>query len=180
MPATHRLEIHKQLLSEEWTNAYLISGVDMDDAQDVADAILEFERRFHRDIVFFTYYLLSTLMVEDRIFRHIPINASGLLATGSNQYLPLYNTFRVDFGTLDSDPCRKYYRAPVLEAEQENGLLASGEQAAKNTIISTYFFGSVAGDNLYTPAGNVVTSGTCFGQVQMRQLHRKRKKKVVA
>lgn len=179
MAASYRVEVHKSLLGEKWANSYLIGAVDMDDAEATALAIVEFERRMHWDLILFNYMLISTILEDDRIFRHVAINLNGYAVAGANSYLPLYNTVRVDFSTVDSDPCRKYYRCPVLEPVQNNGLLEAANITLFNGYITTYFFGTVAGDNLWSPKGNLVVAGSVHPYVQMRQLHR-RKRPVVA
>lgn len=178
MAAGHRLEIHKKLGEEQWVNTYLIEAVDMDEASDLGLLAVEFERRLHRDNVLFEYFIVSTRAIGDRVFRHVAVNAFGLKTLTTNSYLPLFNTIRIDFSTLDSDPCRKYYRVPVIEAEQTNGILEPAEVTAYNATISTYFFGTVLGDNLFTPKGHVVVSGSVSPKLQMRQLHRHKKKKL--
>lgn len=173
--ASYRVEIHKSLQGETWANSYLIGAIDMDDAVATATAIVEFERRMHWDLIYFNYMLVSTILEDDRIFRHIAINLSGYTPSSPNTWLPLYNTVRVDFSTTDSDPCRKYFRTPVMEPIQSNGLLEPANITAFNGIISTYFFGTVAGDNLWSPKGNLVVAGSVYPYVQMRQLHRRRR-----
>lgn len=175
MAATHRIEIHKSLMGEEWTNAYLMECISMTEAQTFAELLAFFERNMHRDVVRFDYALASTLTEDDRIFRHIPLNTYGIVTTTGAPWLPLYCTMRVDFGTLDSDPCRKYYRLPVLEVDQENGLFVSGAISDKNAAINTHFFTTVLGDNLFSPKGHVVVSGSVHQEVQMRQLHRRKR-----
>lgn len=179
MAAGHRLEIHKKLGEEQWTNTYLIEAATMDDAEALGQLAVTFERHIHRDIVLFEYFIVSTRAALDRVFRHVAINLYGLKTFTTNSYLPLYNTVRVDFSTQDSDPCRKYYRCPVIEAEQTNGILEPAEVTAYNASINTYFFGTILGDNLYSPKGHVVVSGSTSPNLQMRQLHRHKKKKLV-
>lgn len=178
MSATHRVEIRKNLGANNWSNDYLIEAVDMDDAVAIGNALVTMERHMHYDNILIVFMRVSQNNPLTRVFRHISINQYGLQALGGADYLPLFNTVRVDFTTADSDPARKYYRMPVAEGWQTNGVMSSGQQTALQALMTTYFLGSVAGDNLYTPKGNQVTGVTVFPNIQMRQLHRRHKKKV--
>lgn len=179
MAASHRIEIHKSLGGEEWCNTYLMECVTMAEAATFAALLTTFEQHLHRDNVHFDYAIASTLTVGDRVFRHIPINLFGIQTLAGASYMPLWNVLRVDFQTADSDPCRKYYRMPVLESAQTSGVFESAEVTNFNSVIATYFFGTVMADNLYSPKGHLVVSGSAHPQLQMRQLHRKRRHKVL-
>lgn len=179
MPANYRLEIHKHFIETKWCNTWLIGALDMDDGEAIANAIVNFERKIHKDVVTFDYFLLSTILVADRVFRHRAINLQGLASSDAEVWLPLFNTVRVDFNTMDSDPCRKYFRTPISESNQADGELTTAYQAVIQAEVNSTFFTTIAGDNLFSPAGNVVISGTVHKRIQERQLRRRRKKKVV-
>lgn len=177
MAATHRVEIRKRLGLADWSNDWLIEAVDMDDAVATATALIEFERRCHFNVVLFEYARVSQNNPLTRVFRHVPINLTGYQdATGGDQ-LPLFNTVRIDLQTADSDPGRKYFRLPVMEGWQTNGALNGAQVSAINALITTYLIGSVAGDNIYTPKGHQVTGAQVYPFIQMRQMHRRHKKK---
>jgi len=176
---SHRVSIYKQMGSEEWSNDWLLNVTSMDDANDVGDALLEFERHMHSTIITFTYMRISTTAVGDRTFRHIPINQQGLINMEGAETLPLFNTLRVDLSTLDSDPARKYFRCPLSEGMQDGGNLLSTTITNFNGNITSYLANTIALDNIVTTKGNTVSGATVYPYVQMRQLERRRKKKVV-
>lgn len=176
---THRLDIFKRLGAEEWANSWLLNAASMDAAQEVAEAIVSFEQHIHSTTVTLAYYRLSTTTVGDRTFRHVPLNLAGLSDLGGVDGLPLFNTLRVDLSTLDSDPCRKYFRIPLTESMQANGLLSPTTVSNFQATITTYLLNTVAIDNIVSNKGNVATGATVYPFVQMRQLKRKKRKKVV-
>lgn len=171
-----RIEIVKQLGSEQWSNDYLTDNETIDDAQDLAAVLQTFERNIHMEIVQFPYIRVSSYVAGDRTFRHFDTNLGGLQTVA--EYLPLFNTVRMNMSTSDSDPGRKYYRIPVPETQQSNGTLASGYVTSLNGLIGTYLVTPLALEQLVTPKGNRITSAAMYPNVQMRQLHRRRKKKV--
>lgn len=177
MAATHRVEIRKNLGAANWSNDYLIQATDMDDAVATANALVTMERHLHYDNILFVFVRVSQNNPLTRVFRHIGLNVYGLQSLGGAEYLPLFCTVRVDFTTDNSDPSRKYYRMPVMEAWQSNGVISGTQVTALNALLTTYFLGSVAGDNIYTPKGNLVTGAAVYPNVQMRQQHRRHKKK---
>lgn len=172
-----RIEIHKALAAEKWDNAYLTDDATIEDAQDLAQLLLTFEQHIHMDIVNFEYVLISSYTKGDRVFRHLTINEPGLQTT--QDYLPLFNTLRFDFGTTNSDPGRKYYRAPMPEGGQVDGVLTPTEVTAFQGIAQTYLVDTDAISHIVTPRHNNVSTVTVYPYVQERQLHRRRRKKVV-
>lgn len=171
-----RIEIVKQLGSEVWSNDYLTDDATLDDAQDLSAVLQTFERNIHMELVQFPYMRVSSYVAGDRTFRHIDTNLGGLQTNAD--YLPLFNTIRMNMSTADSDPGRKYYRIPVPETQQTNGTLAGAYVSSLNGLINTYMVATDALQHLVTPKGNRITSAAMFPNVQMRQLHRRRKKKV--
>lgn len=171
-----RIEIVKQLQSEQWSNDYLTDDATMDDAQDLAQILLTWERNLHMSVVTFVYMRVSSYVPGDRTFRHINVNAQGLAVPGD--YIPLFNTMRVDFSTSDSDPGRKYYRVPVGEATQTNGTFTTDIVTQVDIQILNFLVTTNALEHLVTPKGNRITGATVYPRVQIRQLHRRNKKKV--
>lgn len=176
---THRLEIRKSRLGHQWSNDYLIESPSMDDAQDMSELTLTFERSFHMNVVNFDYYRLSTMTPGDRIFRHVPLNVPGLAGAGGSDYLPLFNTLRFDMSTLDSDPCRKYYRLPLPEGLVTNEVIDAGTRTTINSAFSTWFAAWPDGTNVVSNIGHLVINGSCSAIVQMRQLRRHRRPKII-
>lgn len=176
MAATHRLIIQKRLGLDTWQNAYLLQEPDLDAAENFSILVLAWERSMHLSIIQFEYLRVSTVTPGDRIFRHIPLNLPGLDEEGAAQYLPLFAVVRMDMRTLDSDPARKYFKTPITEARQANGILDPGYVTALNGLNNTYFGGILDQGDIVTSAGNEVVGVSVHTAVQMRQLHRRNKK----
>lgn len=172
-----RIEIVKQIGAEMWSNDYLTDDATIEDAQDLAALLQTWERNIHMSVVQFPYIRISTTIPGDRIFRHLDTNLGGLVSTA--EYMPLFNTLRVNFGTADSDPGRKYYRCPLAEGNQANGNLDALYMGQLGTKITTFLVTPGVLPHIVTPKGNTVVSASIFPQVQIRQLHRRRKKKLV-
>lgn len=171
-----RIQIQKAVVGEEWSNEYLTDDLLLDDAQDLSSQLLTFERNVHLTNVNFVYVRISSYIPGDRTFRHININQPGLLTTGD--FMPLFNTARMDMGTSDSDPARKYYRLPVLETNQASGVFTPAFITTFTTQITNHLVTPGVFAHIVTTAGNTVTGATLHPLVQMRQLHRRKRKKV--
>lgn len=174
---THRLEIRKSWGNRSWSNDWLLYVADMAEGELVANALVNFERQMHANVVSFDFYVLSTAPKDGRVFRHKAINLLGVNNAGTEQFLPMYCTMRVDLPTVDGDPARKYFRLPLLETQQSNGRLNSTDIATYQGIVNTHLVNSIALDNIVTPKGRVVGGATVHFEVQMRQLRRRRRKK---
>jgi hypothetical protein len=172
-----RIQVQKQFLNQNWSNDYLTSAITIEDATDVANAVIAFERAIHAVSVEFLYVRISSVTVGDRYHRDITLNEPGLRDTGGSDALPLFNTIRVDFGTSFYDPGRKYYRSPVVESDQSGGSLLPGTISFINGAIAAHLPTDVLNE-IVTPKGHQVTDASCYQYVQMRQQHRRRKKKV--
>lgn len=173
---THRIQIFKEYGSDRWSNDYLVSTTDINTAEDTAVAALAMERQLHFTEVKFVYYLISTLTIGDRVFRRVPLNVNGQRAYSTAQ-LPLFNTLRVDLSVGDSDTGRKFYRAVLLEGDVAGQFIEAASITAFQSILDS-FFPTASATQIVTPAGNNITGATVYSQVQMRQLHRKRRRPV--
>lgn len=171
-----RIQTQKRLGAEVWQNDWLTDDVTIEDAQDLAALILTFEQNVHGSNVIFEFILISSTIKFDRRFRHLTINEPGLQP--NTTYLPLYNTLRLDLGTAESDPARKYLRAPVREDQQENGVIIPSTLGFLNGYANDLLVVTNVVDHLVTTKGNRVTSALFYDRVQMRQLHRRKRKKV--
>lgn len=172
-----RIQVTKHMGAEEWSNDYLTDLATLTEAHDFAVSLVQLEESIHMAAVHFDYYRVSSVLVGDRIFQHVPINANGGVANAD--FLPLFNTVRVDFQTASSDPARKYYRAPIAEGNQAGGVLSSDYINAVALALFTFLGDPELYGNIVTTAGNKVITGTVHDLVQMRQLHRHKRKKVV-
>lgn len=171
-----RIETVKQLGLEVWSNDWLTDDATIENAQDLAAVLQTFERNIHMAVVTFLYIRVSSYIPGDRTFRHLETNLPGLITTG--EYLPLFNTVRMNLGTANSDPGRKYFRCPINESNTGNGAILPAYITTLNTAINTHLITTNALTHLVTPKGNRVTNATIYPFVQMRQLHRRRRKKI--
>lgn len=169
----YRIDIHKLLGAEEWSNTYLTDDPTLLDAQDLASGLLAFEKQLHHNNVLFTFIRISTVLVDDRVFRHLVVNETGIPSGGD--FLPLFNTARMDMQTSSSDPARKYYRLPLSESDQVSGFIAGAYMTALNGAIASHLVTPGLLDHIVTNAGNTVISAAFMPAVQMRQLHRRKR-----
>jgi len=176
---THRIEIRKHAFGHSWANDYLVECPTLDDAESVANILIAFEQNIHYTVVMFDSARISTTTKFDRVFRHVVINETGTPDAAGQQFLPLFNTLRLDMTTLDSDPCRKYYRIPIPESEQTDGNFAPGWISALDPQFPPVLAALPDGSSIVSNKGNIVINGSFHPLVQMRQLHRHKKKKVV-
>lgn len=169
---THRLEIRKEWQGHNWSNDYLVEGPSMDAVATFGLAVVDFEQTFHNQMINFVYVRTSTIAIGDRTFRHVVLNQPGEGSAGTTNFLPLYCTLRVDLQTADSDPCRKYYRYLIDEADQSNGVISPAKVAALQVFVDAFIMLMTAETKVVSGAGHNVVDGTVYPGVQMRQLHR--------
>jgi hypothetical protein len=175
-PPKYRIQIVKSFNGEQWSNDYLSDLDTLSLAEALATDLVTFEQHIHMASVHFDYFRLSTFLPRDRVFRHIPLNLNGLVSP--TDYIPLFNTLRVDFQTAASDPARKYYRCPVAEQDINAGVFSSGYLTGIGTALFTYLDDPGHYGDIVTTAGNKVQTASPHAEVQMRQLHRHKRKKV--
>lgn len=177
---TYRVQIDKGMTTTHWSNDYLLVETSMDNAQTHALNLINMERSIHGSNVTFNWARISTYNAGDRVFRHLPINLPGLQDAGGVDWLPIYCTVRADFQTTDADPCRKYFRTPVFESWQSNGVLSPAQVTALTALISVVLPGGSSPVAIVSNKGNLVTALSVHPQVQMRQTYRRSKRKVTA
>jgi len=176
---THRIEIRKSRLGKNWSNDYLVEAPTMDDAVTMAEGALAWEKSFHMLSVNFDYYRVSTMSVGDRIFRHVVVNELGVANPTPADFLPLFNTVRFDMQTLDSDPCRKYFRLPLAEVLVENEVILAATRTNIDSGFATWYAAWPDGTNVVSRIGHLVINGSCSPIVQMRQLHRHKRPTII-
>lgn len=173
-----RVQIDKSIGAQHWSNDYLLTTTDLIAAEGFGVILMAMERSIHGSVVNFNYVRTSTTLKGDRSFNHNPINLTGQIDYSGFEYLPLFNTVRVDLGTAGSDPARKYFRIPVLEVNQSNGQLTTAIMASITAQVQNILPGGSNPVPLVTTKGNVVVNASVHPQVQMRQLYRRGKLKV--
>lgn len=175
--AVFKVEMFKELAGENWANVYHVSADDISDLSGIGNSIFLTEKEFHLDVVTFTNARVSTIAEDDEIFSVQPINASGERAS-SDTPLPLFNTLRVDLQAGTGRPGRKYYRGVLMESDNLDvqGSIASGILGTVASELTALISGLSGTFPLQQADGDLIISATPFTKVQMRQLHRKRRR----
>lgn len=181
--AQFRIQVFKRLAGSdrEWSNTYRVNAADLDAASVGVPSIGSMEQQLHLDNVTITRALVSDVNPATDIFATIPLNLTGSRAGGSDgAWLPIFNTMRVDVQVVGGGrPSRKFYRGPILESDQQGGFLSP----TLVTLLTDQVNGLITvldgdGTPLIDPDGQEWDTAVGQSKVQMRQLHRKRKKKV--
>lgn len=149
-----------------WRNVYVIDAADYDTALAVGDVIAENEMTFHTEDVHVSEIVAHAYTEPARrVGKLLAVDRTGAMPF-DDEYLPLWNTVRVDFiDSATGRPERKYYRPP-LQKKDINGLVidtgfhANVGVAANNILSLTNYVG---------PSGEGHNSVTVLPLVQMRQ-----------
>jgi hypothetical protein len=126
--------------------------------------------------------ILHSLLVSDEAssdFLTSLVDAAGT-STAAGDLLPLFNACRVFFtdGSLGRQD-NKFFKGFVTENIQADGELLSGTVTAVNGLLATLITDmAAAGATLVSSSGDPYTLAVTQVEVQMRQMHRKRKKVV--
>lgn len=167
----HPLEIRP------WSNRYIIQATLLPEAASVATEIVTAEQAFHNQSTQFTYARVSTILPNDGFYVTVPINDNGNRVDPADN-LPLWNTLRVDVSVVGGGrPSRKFYRLPLGESDVNNYVV----QPTIISLVDTTLTALVAslqggGTPLVDPDGQEWDAITVSNRVQMRQLHRKRRR----
>ncbi len=163
--------------SREWSNVYHVRTTSSLEAIGIADQIVAAEREFHNASTTFSRARAFSITEGDDDFRTTTYNEAGL-RTDPPQNMPLWDTVRVDI-TVEGGgrPSRKFYRLPLGEADVVN-LVVDG---TLRSLIDTTLEGlRTTLDTATTPLVDLDdqpwTDVNAYGFVQMRQLHRKRRR----
>jgi hypothetical protein len=176
--ALFTVQVFKHLGATKWTNVYHLDAVDLASAVAATDHIKALEQAIHYNVVNIDYARVSTFAEGDNVFETVPINATGGRDLAGVDYLPLFNTMRVDISVDGGGrPSRKYYRIPIPESFNSNGNLDSAQVSFLEGAVQTAITDLAADATpLVDPDGQEWNIATGFHQVQMRQLHRKRRR----
>lgn len=163
----------------EFSNVYRVEAADLNTVGLVLSDLCNQESHIFLDNVTVTRARASDENPATDAFIVHTANIPGDRATADGgQFLPLFNCFRVDLDVVGGGrPSRKYYRGPILEADIAYGLIDAGvrdnieDQVAQIIVILN------TGDAPWVdPDGQMVITPHCLAPVQMRQLHRKRRR----
>jgi hypothetical protein len=181
--AIFRVQIFKQLTGSdrEWSNTYLCEAPDLATVEAVLPTVCDSEAQAFRDNVTVTRARASDTEPDTDVFAVFIANVIGSHgSSGDGAWLPLFNTVRVDINVDGGGrPSRKYYRPPILESEQQSGFLDPAVMAYFETVVGQLITDFSTGScPLVDPDGQTLVTPSTFAKVQMRQLHRKRRKAV--
>jgi len=178
--AVFRVQVHYKLgLAAKWSNVWHVSTTALLDAASafVAGGVPHLLSALHVSCQ------LDHLLVSDPgtgIFVTVPVNESGVNGD-TGDMLPLFNTIKVLFPSPSfGRPDLKYLKGMLTEGMQTNFLLTSGVITGVDAM-----FTSMVADMATEGAPLCGSDGVEYVEVevqqavQMRQMHRKRKKKVV-
>jgi hypothetical protein len=175
MPVTHKIQVFKTLTGDRfWTNVYHVNATTLSAAAAFANTLLV---TFEQTILLDDFLITKTLVSEvpSGAFVDTPLSLPG--TEGSGEYYPLYNTIRALIsvaggGRVDS----KFYRGGISEGNVVNGILGSTLQDLITDGLSDLISDATAsGVDLVDNEGNAWVFAACQPNVQMRQLHRRRK-----
>lgn len=169
-PTLYRIEMEKTLGSEAWTNVYygLPEGTGGYPLA-LVDAILAAERAVTHPTVSFTRTRISSTARGDDMYRIVQHNVAGQSAT-TGDVMPLFVVARVELGTVQGRPSRKYLRGVLTETEVAVGVVSANAITRINNGYSTPI---AAAAGLTDVDGQEIISATVVSAVGMRQLRRR-------
>lgn len=174
--ALFRCQVFKRLTSSEheWSNVYHIRAATISAAAGQADAVAAAEESFHWNNVFFTRARVS-LEGAPGSFTIVTLNVAGIGGDALDQ-IPLFNVARASLNVLYGRPSFKFYRLPMREQDQTNGVITGGFPA---TIIAAMesLFANTADEGIVDESDNLFTSCTVDNLVHERQVHRRRRRR---
>lgn len=174
------LQIFKEGYGEKWSNTYTLEASALAACLPLVDPVVDMEKSIHKEGVEFTYARVSDMVAGNDNFFTKPINDFGDV-TATAPILPLFNTCRVDIDVEGfGRPSRKYYRLPLAEDEVANALIGgttlSGVEAAVTGAITAVDTAGGGDGELVDPDGQSWIVATAQQKIQMRQLHRRRRR----
>jgi hypothetical protein len=179
MAATDKIQVFMTQNGDRfWTNVFHVNALTIDAAAAFANTVIVPVLATPMDGLF---RVVKTLVshIGDDSFVSTPMSIPG--GAFGAAHLPLFNTIKMTI-TVDGHGRNdyKFLRAVVLEPNQTNGQIEAATQTAFNTAWNGLIAdGTAAGVDLVDSDGNLWLVASCQAAVQMRQLHRKRKRAVV-
>lgn len=176
--ALFQVDIEKRMFLNNndyyWTNVYYVDAADQATAMSYGAAIANIERTVHAANVSYTKLRARPMPHGSGEGSVQTLSVDGTRATPSD-WLPMYNTVRVDFFVPIGRPSRKYLRVVLGEADQTTGNLTS----AFMSTVGTGYSGPMAGLSYLRDVDGQAFSGVAVVEaVQMRQLRRGSKRKL--
>lgn len=180
MAATDRIQVFMTETGDRfWTNVFHVNALTLDAAASFANTVIATALADQMDNHF---KVVKTLVshIGDGSFISTPLNIVGAGTAGT--FLPLFNTAKILVSVSGAGRNDyKYLRAVLTEGRVTNGQIDSGVvtslESTWNGLIAD---GTAAGVDLVDDEGHLWQVATCQQAIQMRQLHRRRRRVVVA
>lgn len=176
MPVTDRVQIFfTQTGDRFWTNVFHVNAVTIDAAAAWANTTLA---TVMTSQLADNFRAVKTLVdhIGDDTFVTTPISIVG--GVNGAGYLPLFNTIKVNFSVAGHGRNDyKFVRGWLIESLVEDSQILEGTRTALEAIFDGLITDSAAaGVDLVDSDGNLWLTASVQSAVQMRQLHRRRKK----
>jgi hypothetical protein len=175
MPVTDKVQIFFTKTGDRfWTNVFHVNAVNVDAAAAWSVTFLASAMQSELNNAF---SIVKTVVdhLADNSFVSTPLALTGAV---SGDYLPLFNTVKVDIsvaghGRNDG----KFVRGWLHEGIVTNGVIDSSVRTAFEGVFDTLIADSTAdGVDLVDDAGNLWLTASVRQNVQERQLHRRRRR----
>lgn len=179
MPAYRTQVFYQRAINEKWTNVYHIFSTGVGNAASAAESEMVPVLRTLLDQT----CTLVKLLVSDPItaaFVEVPVGLVGL-GVGAGSLLPLFNSIKVIWPTAAGGrPDYKYLKGFLTEDLQTAGLINSGTVTDIQVAITGMQADMVAASApLCSNSGDAWGTAVVQQAVQMRQMHRRRRRPVV-
>lgn len=179
MPATDKIQVFFTRNGDRfWTNVFHVNATDLDAAAGFANTVLVDALAANLSA---TFSIVKTVVdhLADDTFATTPLSIPGASSSGGEQ--PLFNTVKVNIsvaghGRNDGKFIRGYLNETVVEDAQ---ILATPRGVYEDAFNGLIADATASGVDLVDADGNLWLVATVQAAVQMRQLHRRRKKVVV-
>lgn len=166
--------------NEKWSNVWFCT------ADDILTASVEWTVTGVPDLqpILDTTCSIVSVLISDPAsdeFITVPINVGGSKSSSAD-LLPLFNSAKILIPTPGfGRPDLKYIKGNIAEPDQTAGVLTSGAQAELDGRLSVLISDmNTAGVPLVSHEGDPYTNVSVQPAVQMRQMHRKRRRSVPA
>lgn len=172
-----KVEIFKQYQNENWANVYHLRAADIDEAASGVPILVAAERAIHLNTTEFVSARVADIAEGTDVFYSIPLGGFGSVGPGEAA-LPLWNTIRVDFAvTGGGRPSRKFYRGRLDETASSYLTVVTAVANQIDTELTDMITDLAANGTPYVDVDDqLVNNAVVYPRVQMRQLHRKRRR----
>lgn len=178
MAATDRITVFGTQLGDRfWTNVFYVNALTLAEAASWGTIGIATAIQSQLNSVFTIVKVVTDHLADDTFITN-PLSLVGSSVNGG--YLPLFNTVKVDISVAGSGrPDGKFFRGWLVEAVVEDGkIIDTAIDNYNDTINGLISDSAAAGVDLVDKDGHVWEVATTRQAIQMRQLHRKRKKVV--